>query len=201
MRTLIMLAILLAAGGAVAGESWIVFQSADNVSMSGSTRDIERARAHLGKDPGHVLWFTRGGAEYVVRDARLLAQLDGALGRMEELGRKQSILGRHQSALGAKQGVLGERQGNLGQRMGSLNMERTRAGSGRIKAIDDEIARLGAEMEALGEAQSELGDAQGKLGREQGKLGREQQKLAQELEHEVAGVEDGALASGAAQRL
>ena len=202
MRTLIAIALFVCAGPALADESWILFHgSSDSVSMHGDTRDIARARARLGKDPGHVLWFTRGGKEYVVKDAKALAPVDDPVRRMEELGRKQSILGRHQSTLGARQSALGDQQGALGERLGTLGTQRARAGGPHARAIDEEIQQLQSEIEALGTAQQELGAAQEKLGREQGRLGKEQEKVSHELEAAIARLEDSALSSGLAQKL
>jgi len=202
MRLWISLAVLLFAGTAAAGEdSWVYFRGRDSLNMSGRASDIERARSELGKEPGQVLWFTRGGADFVVRDRKLLAPLDEPMRRMDELGKKQEILGRHQSTLGARQSLLGAKQSALGERMGALSVERTRASGERARAIDDEIDELRGQMESLGHAQSELGEAQGKLGREQGRLGQEQGKIAQEMEGTLRGIIDRAISSGTAERL
>jgi bla regulator protein blaR1 len=205
MRKLLTLALVMALGSvasvASAHENWVFFTSGDKLTMQGSTDDVERARAQLGKDPGRVLWVTRGGKDYVVRDRAALAPLEGPMKRMDELGKKQEILGRHQSTLGAKQSELGARQSKLGVRMGAASVERSRARGERAHELDEEIRGLSAEMEALGQAQSELGEAQSKLGREQGRLGQEQGRIANEADGIVTRIADQTIANGVAQKL
>jgi bla regulator protein blaR1 len=203
MRKLLVIVFILAGSAASAGadESWVFFAGGDRVTMNGSTDAVERARSELGKDPGRVLWVTRGGKDYAVRDRAALAPLEEPMKRMEELGKKQEILGRHQSTLGTRQSELGVQQSKLGVRMGAASIERSRTNGDKARALDEEIESLRAEMEALGQAQSELGDAQGKLGREQGRLGQEQGRIAHEAEAIVARIADRAIASGVAQRL
>jgi bla regulator protein blaR1 len=113
--------------------NYILFYDEHRTTMSGDTRDIERAKRF--KRPGEaMLWFRRGGNEYVVRDQALLQQIEALWAPVGEIGDRQGALGEKQGELGTKQGELGARQGDFG------------AEQGRIGALQGELGALQAEL-------------------------------------------------------
>ena len=55
--------------------NYVYFQDDNHTSMSGDTRDIERARRFKqAREP--VLWFRDGGQEYILRDPAVLKQAE-----------------------------------------------------------------------------------------------------------------------------
>ena len=156
-----------------------------NVTMSGSTEDLARARSFRYKIGGEYMWFRRDGKAYIIRDKATLQAAQKLFEPQEDLGRQQSELGALQSELGARQAELGARQSSAGARMPDLTRdierlkERLRS-SGTAEQLAEVQALLG-EMQAKAAAQQALiGDQQAKLGEEQAKLGGEQAKLGQQ---------------------
>lgn len=136
----------------------------DSSTMSGAMDDIRRAKElRTGKEP--LLYFRRGGAAYVIRDAETLRRAEALTQPQRELGAQQAGLGRRQAVLGRSQAELGAKQASLGARQADASPRRA-SGLGR------EQAELGRQQHALGEQQNALGARQSALGKEQARLSR-----------------------------
>ena len=149
----------LPAAAAAERASYVLFSPAsDSTSMSGSTDDLQRARAL--RHGGEALLYVRepDGSAYVIRDPATLRQARALFAPQEALGEQQGQLGRQQGKIGARQGKLGAEQARLGMLQASSPPR---------------------EAAELARQQGELGRQQGELGRKQGALGREQGRLAQ----------------------
>jgi hypothetical protein len=167
--------------------SWVLFsRGSSNVMMSGSTDDMQRARAlRSGQEP--LLFVRQGGAAYVIRDAATLRRAEAIFAPQREMGERQAALGARQAALGAQQARLGSEQARLGSLQ--ANASERRAGA---------LSRRQAD---LGRRQGALGAQQNTLGREQSALGREQDRLARAAEASLRSLVAEAVRSGAAQRV
>ncbi len=177
LRTVLFLA--AAASVAVAVEpgrldSWVLLGGHDQ-QMSGSTRDLARARAAAGDGP--ALWARRGSEAWLIRDVKLVARARALMAPLDELGHKMA-------PLGEKQGGLGARQGEMGRKMSELS-------------ADPE--RNAAAMEALGRRMEALGREQEAIGREQEAIGARMEAASRELDARVAALVDEARAGGQAQ--
>jgi hypothetical protein len=208
---------------------YVYFHEDDkSTTMSGSTKDIERAR-QFRKSGERMLWFRDGGKEYVVRDAALLGQVEkiwrpvselgaqeGKLGAKEgELGAKQGDLGRKQGEIGAQQGAIGARQGSLGARQGviagrEVGQELTAAQRADIeqerqkidqemRELDAQMKQLDAKMKEIDQPMRELGNQMKVLGSEMEVLGRKMQEASDKAEVEMQALLDRAVSSGLAQ--
>jgi bla regulator protein BlaR1 len=176
-----------------ASEEYVLLSKDGDITMSGSTGDVDRARELAG--PGEsVLWFRRDGREHIVRDPALLAQARELFAPQRALGAQQGELGGRQGALGARQGALGAKQGALGARLGSV-------AAGRGAAADRESRDISRQMEDLARQQEELGRQQEELGRQQEQLGREQERLGREAEGKLKLLLDDAIAHGLAEEV
>jgi bla regulator protein BlaR1 len=170
------------------GDAPYVFLSGDgSITMSGSSDDVGKVKHLQGSSKEGILWFRRGGKEYVIRDAALLKQA-------KELFKAQSELGSRQGELGGRQGALGAKQGALGAEMGTLGADRARRGDGDDRDLDRREKELSAKMEDLGRQQEELG-------RQQEALGRQQEELGRKAENEMHALMDRAMQIGAAQEV
>lgn len=158
----------------------------ESISMSGSTNDVERARA-IRRGNESLLYVREGGAAYVIRDPATL--------------RAAAALFKPQSDLGERQGELGRRQGELGARQGELGAEQGRLGALQANSPPREAAQLAIQQGELGRRQGELGRQQGELGRQQGELGREQARLAEIAQEKLHALVADALHRGLAQRV
>lgn len=157
-------------------DSWVLVRDNNSTSMQGDFGDIELARRHLRElGPGY-LWFRHGGKAYVLRDGKVIADLEAAMRPQEELGEEQSRLGQRQAELGEQQAKMGEKQAALGQRQAEIAMRRASRG---MRGERDESGDREAEQE-MSETQRELSKAQQTIGREQQRMGKEQQKMGDE---------------------
>jgi bla regulator protein BlaR1 len=196
----------------------ILYMSGNNVNSIGtgdeSTRHIKSLQRKAGG--GELLWFRRGGKEYLVRDAATLKRVAEIFAPQTELGRQQGELGAKQGALGAQQGELGSRQGKLGAEQGELGAEEARialddsrralegdepAGEARHRELESNMRKLAEQQTELGRQQEELGRQQETLGEQQQKLGKLQQRASREAEAKLRILIDQALASGLAQEI
>jgi hypothetical protein len=173
----LLLALALLAPAAYAHEdSWVLVGGRDNVSMHGDFHDVTIAQRHLRELGAGYIWFRHDGKAYVIKDGKIVAEVEAAMKPQEELGEEQGRLGQRQSELGAQQARLGKKQAALGQKQADLAMHRaSRDMNGEHATADDREAER-----ELSETQRELSRAQQTLGREQAKMGREQQKMGEQ---------------------
>jgi hypothetical protein len=183
--------------------AWVVVRDDNSATMSGSTRDLSRARKYL-KDfgPGY-LWFRRGGHEYVVRDGKVVQTILDATQPQEALGHEQSAPGKRQAELGSKQAQLGREQAKLGAEQARTALRQARAEMNEDKAERKEVREHQREIEEaqeeLSKGQEVLGREQEKIGREQERMGHEQERLSHELERRVEEVIQASLKDGTAK--
>src|SRR5919201_4116290 len=118
-RILPALLVLSSAAALAHGEeeelAWVVVRGDRGASMHGDMSDLKRARKYFNEYGPQYLWFRREGKEYVVRDGKVIDEIDEATRPQEELGNEQSRLGKRQSDLGRQQSQLGRQQSELGQ--------------------------------------------------------------------------------------
>lgn len=157
-----------------------------DVSMSGSTDDVRRARSFRSDGEG-LLYVRQGGSAYVVRDLATLRKAHALFEPQEALGRQQAELGSRQAALGGRQARLGAEQAAFSYR---------RADNSPREAED-----LARQQQALGEQQALLGREQGALGRQQAELGRQQRDLGRAADKQMQILFGDALRAGLAQRV
>lgn len=182
------------------GEPYVFLSGDGSITMSGSSDEVEKVKRLQASSKEGLLWFRRGGKEYVVRDAALLKQAKELFKAQSELGARQGELGGRQGALGARQGELGARQGSLGAEMGALGAARARRGSDAgDRDLDRREKELSARMDELGRQQEALGRQQEELGRQQEALGRQQEELGRKAEKEMHELMDRAVQNGAAE--
>jgi beta-lactamase regulating signal transducer with metallopeptidase domain len=119
----------------------------ENVHMSGSRPDIDRARSFRTGNES-LLWFRNASGEFVVRDPAILQQVEDIWKPVGELGAKQGQLGAQQGQLGSRMGEFGAKQGEIGAQQGRLGA--------RQAAMGAQQAVIGAKQAALGAKQAEL---------------------------------------------
>jgi hypothetical protein len=166
---------------------WVVVRGDGGVSMHGDTRDLKAARKYFAEFGPDYLWFRREGKAYVVRDGKVIEQIEEARRPQEELGSEQARLGQRQSDLGRQQSQLGRQQSELGQKQARrARADARRQLDGEKPGADDDDQRDLAKLQQyLSRMQEKLGREQAKLGREQAKMGHQQQALSRELERKI----------------
>jgi bla regulator protein blaR1 len=196
------------------GDSYVLLYGNGSSTMSGSWRDMEKAKRLRGDSKEPFLWFERDGREYVVRDAAVLKQVREIFRPQMELGAQQGALGARQGELGSRQGALGAQQGALGGQQGALAAQMAVLATGRIgrdgddadlerrqRDLDRKIEDLSEQQEELGRQQAVLGRQQAELGEQQAELGRQQEAASEKAQRELRSLIEKAIRSGAAQEV
>lgn len=177
------------AGAAQSGDrtSYVLLTAGSrNSTMSGSTDDLNRARALRAGREG-LLYVRQEGVAYVIRDAATLRRAEAIFGPQQAMGARQAELGSRQAALGSRQAALGAEQARLGVRQAGASPSRQEA--------------LGRQQSELGRRQDALGRQQDALGRQQDALGREQDRLGREAQGRLHALVADAIRRGVAQRV
>jgi bla regulator protein BlaR1 len=175
------------AGRSAGGWAYVLLSPGSrDVSMSGSTDDVRRARSVRSGDEG-LLYVRQGGSAYVIRDA-------ATLHRVEALFEPQKALGARQSELGSRQSALGQQQSRLGAQQARLGLQQAASSPREAEALARQQADLGRQQNALGAQQNALG-------LQQNELGREQERLSRIAEGQLYTLLGDAIRSGLAQRV
>ena len=207
------------------GEGWALMSPGDNVWMSNGHMDRDRVQA-LRRDDEPLVWFSRDGREYVIRDRATIARLESLLEPQMELGRRQGELGGRQGEVGGRQGELGRQQGELGRQQGELGArqaelaaeqaalgwsddsaerdelrERRRALSERMRELGERQRELGQRQRELAERQRAMGSEQREWGERQRALGHQQREAAEEARPKIRALFDRAIADGTAEAI
>ena len=206
-----------------------VFMSDETTTMSGSSRDVERARS-LRNRGERILWFMRDGKEYVVRDPEVLKQLQYLWGPVRRIGAEQGVIGAKQGELGAQQGRIGARQGRIGAEQGAVGARQAEIGARQAalaarevrqasdrervelhserRELEKRMRELEREMAALSDRMGEEANPMAKLGAEMEVLGEEMSVLGKQMEEASRRAEAGmrnlmerAVANGTAQQV
>ena len=181
---------------------YVLFLEDDHTMMSGSDKDVARAR-EFRKSGEPILWFRRAGSEYVVRDAGVLAQAQeifkpvqeigskqGEVGAKQgEVGARQAEVGNKQAAIGSKQAEIGSKQAGIGARQAALAGREARRASRQDKTdveatqreLDQERQKLESEMDQLGHQMEELSGQMNKFEAPMAELSKEMDVLSQEM--------------------
>jgi bla regulator protein BlaR1 len=194
--------------------NYILMRDGDRISMSGDTKDIERAR-RLRQGNEALLWFRDGGQEYVLRDPAILKQVEGTWKPVDEIGEAQGKLGSQQGELGRQMGEIGTQQGLLGTRQGTLSVREAslslREGSDSLsddgraqiarqrREIRNQVRALDRQMRALDRPMKELGDKMEVMSREMDVLGHKMEAAAHKAMAEMRAIVKRAIGSGAAR--
>jgi bla regulator protein BlaR1 len=175
------------AGRSAGAWAYVLFSPGSrDISMSGSTDDVRRARSVRSGGEG-LLYVRQGGSAYVIRDA-------ATLHRAQSLFEPQKALGARQSELGSRQSALGQQQARLGAQQAQIGMRQTGSSPQQAEA-------LAHQQDDLGRQQNALGRQQDTLGRQQDELGREQDRLSRIAEEQLRTLFGDAIRSGLAQRV
>jgi hypothetical protein len=158
--------------------SYAYLTNGGNISMSGTSKDIARARSFR-QGSGPLLWFREGGQEYVVRDPDTLAQLEAVWKPGRELDVAEEKLDRQNDSLETKQNqleakrdqlefrrdALADRESDVGDRESDNSaspaaraelakqrrnlQQQQQALAGELRALERPMKELRAQMEAI----------------------------------------------------
>lgn len=206
--------------------NYVLLQADGKSTMSGSSRDVERARRHQ-RDGERILWFRHDGREFIVRNDAAIEEVEGIWTAVGELGRKMGDVGARQGAIGARQGEIGARQGEVGAKQGMIGARQGMIGAQQatlaarmvtmsdaqrselekqsadlerqMRELGDQMAKLGRQMEELNRPMDDLGQDMEVLGREMEALGKEMDVEVKKAEQAMRALLERAVASGLAE--
>lgn len=206
---------------------FVYFRDDRSTTMSGSDGDVARARRYR-RSGEPLLWFRRDGQEYVVRDPRVLREVDDLWEPVNRIGAEQGRVGAEQGALGAEQGKYGVKQGEIGARQGRIGarqgvigarlgvlaareaigvsaserraIERERVALDRdMRQLDREMAALDQDIHEHDPPMRELGEDMAVLGRRMEALGARMDAASRRANAGMRALVDRAITSGAAR--
>ena len=180
----IVCAAVLISSSAFAEDPWVWVRDEQRVTMSGDLKNLDQARKHLKKFGPGYLWFRRAGKQYVVRDGKLLREVEQAVRPDEVVSSADAVLDRQEAELERQQAKLERHQAALE--------------SWEDKGAGETLAR---EQKKLARDQEALAREQEKLAREQEKRGQEEERSARALEEKMARLIDQALRQHVAEEV
>ncbi|HYO57490.1 M56 family metallopeptidase [Archangium sp.] len=148
--------------------AYVLVRAHNSTMMSGSMRDLRRARSLAGDGNQPFLYLRRDEQEYLIRDAATLKAIEDAFEPQGDLGKKQEEIGKLQAEIGLKQAEIGEKQAELGLKQ----------------------AEVGEKMGALGRKQAELALAQIRQEKKDGKESPEFERQEEQLEREQESLDE-----------
>jgi bla regulator protein blaR1 len=175
-----------------ADEAYVLVRPNDSSTMSGSMRDLKRARSLAGEGKEPLLYLRRDEQEYIIRDPETLKAVDAAFKFAAQLGEKQAELGLKQAELGAKMGELGAKQGELGAKQGELGRRHAELALAEIRQdkAGKESPELDRQQEQLDREQEELSRQMDGIGEKMEALGRQMEELGGQMEAEARKMEE-----------
>ena len=182
--TRLLCALVLVSTAAFAEDPWVLVRDPQRVTMSGDLKNLDKARKYLAKFGPGYLWFRHAGKEYLVRDGKLLRQV-------EDVAQGEGTTAAQEALLEAQEQELERHQQRLEQHQAA------------IEEWEDSADRekLSTAQERLNRAQEEVNRAQEKLARAQEKLGRVEEQRSKEMERKMAALIAAALRDGKAQEV
>jgi biopolymer transport protein ExbD len=177
-----------------------------NDSISGSWNASDRPdenelREKFGRN---FAWFWKGGNEYVVTDAGVLAELKEAMAPQKEVNRmqgevnaQQAVVNQHQAEVNRAQDGVNTIQAAVNRRQHLINeLEAAKGDDELIRKLEAMLAELrakkgeGADQEAANRAQAKVNEMQGRVNEEQGRVNEQQHKVNDE-QHRVSAKYEG----------
>ncbi len=161
--------------------------------------------------PKNAIIYRRDGVQWVIRDPKVISEVQTILRPQEDLGRQQAALAAEQAKLGKAQADLGAEQAAFGNRKlepaevqalqrelrGLEDKVRSIATDGTEKTASEAQGQLATLQAQIGEMLSSMGQEQAKIAGEQAKLGAAQAQLGAQQAH--LGAQQSKLGSAQAQ--
>jgi hypothetical protein len=194
--------------------SYAYLRNGGEITMSGSSKDIARARSFK-QGGGPMLWFREGGQEYVVRDPDTLAQLEAVwkLGREldaaeekldrqnESLDSKRDQLDAKREELESRRDVLADRESDLADRASedSVSPAAKAELAKQRRNLQQQRQALADELRALERPMKELGSQVDAIQRQLDALHQKQKLASSKEETDVRALFRRAIAAGTAK--
>ncbi len=150
-------------------EDAYILSRGDHTMMTGGTiDDVREARRRF---TGAFLWVRRGGREYVVRDARLIADAAGLFAPLKSLEPDRAALERRHRRLEEEESRLDREEKRLERELDRIDDdERPAAGSASRDSLERQKRDLRTRRGALEEGERDLESAGNSLDRREEEL-------------------------------
>ena len=172
-------------------EDAYILSRGDHTMMNGGT--LEDVRAARRRFSGEFLWVRRSGREYVVRDARLMAEAAALFAPLKSLDPDRAALERRHAQFEAEESRLDREEKRLDRDLDQIQDDETPApGSESRNSLERRRRELEARRRSLEEQERDLDSAESSLD-------RREDELEKKAEAQLWRLIDRALEAGLAQ--
>jgi hypothetical protein len=176
---------LLCAVALLACDAWVLVRDENHVTMNGDLKDLAPAQKFLKKIGPGYLWVRHGGRQYLIRDGKVLEEVEKAAHADVAVDEREAALDEQEQELDRHQQKIDRHQAALEEWEDASGAER-------------QLQKAQAELQR---AQELVNEAQRKIGREQERLGQAAEKAAREGDRRVAELIETALRDGTAKEV
>jgi hypothetical protein len=160
--------------------------SGDDMSGSWDSRDEPRFQEWRSKYGSHYAWFRQDGRDYILTDARILAQFEDAMAPQREVNSRQAEVNRHQADVNRAQAEV-NRQQNLVNQGGEEQS--------RVNQLQSEV---NGKQHVVNAEQDKVNQRQAVVNKEQGEVNQMQTRASAEIDKALQAVFDSARRQGLA---
>ncbi|MGO4880179.1 MAG: hypothetical protein ACLP59_05080 [Bryobacteraceae bacterium] len=174
--------------------------SGDSSSGSWDSRDEPRLEEWRSKYSSHFAWFRQDGRDYIVTDARILAQFDDAMAPQREVNRQQAEVNRHQAEVNRLQDGVNGHQADVNRAQAEVNRQQglvNRGGEGQSH-VNQLQSEVNGKQHVVNAEQDKVNQRQAVVNKEQGEVNQMQRRASAEIDKALQAVFDSARRLGLA---
>jgi hypothetical protein len=174
--------------------------SGDSSSGSWDSRDEPQFQEWRSKYGSHYAWFRQDGRDYILTDARILAQFEDAMAPQREVNRQQAEVNRHQSEVNRLQDGVNSHQSEVNRAQAEVNRQQSlvNRGGGEQSHVNQLQSEVNGKQHAVNAEQDKVNQRQGVVNKEQHEVNQMQTRASAEIDTALQAVFDSARRQGLA---
>jgi hypothetical protein len=174
--------------------------SGNDMRGSWDSRDERRFQEWRSKYGSHYAWFRQDGRDYVVTDARILAQFEDAMAPQREVNRQQAEVNRHQADVNRLQNGVNSDQADVNRAQGEVNRQQNLVnhGGGDQSRVNQLQSEVNGKQHAVNAEQDKVNQRQAVVNKEQEEVNAMQTRASAEIDKALQAVFDSARRQGLA---
>jgi hypothetical protein len=174
--------------------------SGDDMSGSWDSRDEPRFQEWRSKYGSHYAWFRQDGRDYILTDARILAQFEDAMAPQREVNSRQAEVNRHQADVNHLQDGVNRHQADVNRAQAEVNRQQNLVNQGgeeqsRVNQLQSEV---NGKQHVVNAEQDKVNQRQAVVNKEQGEVNQMQTRASAEIDKALQAVFDSARRQGLA---
>lgn len=176
--------------------------SANDMSGSWDSRDEPRFQEWRSKYGSHYAWFRQDGRDYIVTDARILAQFEDAMAPQREVNSRQAEVNRHQADVNRLQDGVNRHQADVNRAQAEVNRQQNLVNQGgeeqsRVNQLQSDV---NGKQHVVNAEQDKVNQRQSVVNKEQGEVNQMQTRASAEIDKALQAVFDSARRQGSAHQ-